>query len=1043
MTISNTARKAGPFPGNGVTTAFAFAFKVFQASDLLVVLTDASGNDATQTLSSQYTVALNANQDANPGGTVTMLTPPDSTHTLTIGSQIPYTQPMVLTNTGGFYPTVLNDAADREVALIQQLFESLSRALKVSISTPAGVSTSLPAPSSSKVIGWTADGTALQNYDPTVLASNVQFSNWQYNTYAGDGVTTTFVLSGNPTVAANMDVSLHGVTQVPGTDFTVSGTSLTFAVAPPNGVKILARYGQAAQQAAIGQTVETQTATAGQTVFTVSTAFIMGTNALAVFLNGVRLTPLEDYTETSTTSITLTSGATVGDKLLFAIGASSNSASVQANVVAYTPAGTGAVTTDVQTALRKWASFEEYGATGDGVTDDTTAVQNALNTGKPIIGTTGKTYYCSGVITMATAGQSLFLNGATLKCQQLSITADNVTVDLGGGGTIAGLLHTSTVASVAAVGQKNVTVTDGTQFKVGDQVWCSWGDNVSNFPLSTPNAIAAINGNVLTLTNNLSGSVNLIAGVYIGTFAWGTLIGHGTAAPKHVVIRNGKVTNAPGYFHYINRWNQGDYATNIARVSFEDIDFTNNGLDMFLYTKSRVSFLRCTFGEIVNGVPVGGTYDVAKQGFNYGDGADIYLERCRMARGNFDIDFQSYTSSGQGVYFSDPNTKITAVDCYFDGTNKFSSDPYFGTNALHPIVLQSGGYTGGTGVVNMGNFTFRGCKWNNYSRHLIGNTVTTDTAQIVVESAVFDDCQIGTGGLFVWQTSSGSGVTVKDFVFNNCRMYGSGSQYWIQDSNLMNSAKFNNCYIKLQGMTNPRVNNADMQGGMFELGTVQMGPQVRCRDVTLKNCYVTTSTLDSNAPGMTGHFIIDNASFTGTIQELSTASIMTLAADNTGGWATYGQGNGVTVRNKGGSLTYQVAAFNGKSYLMANLQASWFGATFRGLVGTDYILGVTPNYVPSFGQAGKFTLTQPGTLASGAAASATSVTMTAGGVGSPGSYVAAGDLAFCQLSNGTVFVTTVAGGYAGGGALTVPLTNALPQSMASGAVITFARFVQL
>lgn len=969
MTISSQIRKAGPYIGNGSASAFPFAFKVFTAADLYVVKTNTTlGADSVLTLGADYTVSLNADQNANPGGTITLTAGAlASGYNVTITSSLQYLQPTDLTNQGGFYPSVITNALDRLTIFCQQLYDAVSRSLKVSVSTPAGVSTTLPPPAANKLIAWNATADNLQNMDPTALATIVAFGTANADKFSGDGTTTQFALSANPGALNNLDVSLGGVTQRPGIDYMwTAGAIITFTTAPPAGTNnVLVRYMQGLPQ--------------GQT---------------------------------------------------------------SADLVSYTPSGTGAVSRNVQTKLRESVSFEDFGAVGDGTTDDSVAVQNAFNTGKTVNGAPGKTYYCTSVVTLANAGQSLFLNGATLKCQQLSITADNVTADLGGG-AIAGLLHTGVVASVAAVGQKNVTFVDASQFKVGDQIWCSWGDNVSNFPLATPNAIAAINGNVVTLTNNLSGSLNLIAGVYVGTFSWGALIGHGTAAPKHVVIRNGKITNAPGYFHYINRWNQADYATNIARVAFEDIDFTYNGLDMFLYAKARASFLRCTFGEIVNGVPVGGTYDVAKQGFNYGDGADIYLERCRMARGNFDIDFQSYTSSGQGVYFSDPNTKITAVDCYFDGTNKFSADPYFGGNALHPIVLQSGGYTGGTGVVTMGNFTFRGCKWNNYSRHLIGCTVVVDTAQIIVESAVFDDCQIGTGGLFIWQTSNGAGVAIKDFVFNNCRMYGSGSMYWTQDANLVSTAKINNCYIKLQGMTNPRVNAVEMQGGTFELGTVSAGPNTKFRDVTLKNCYLAPSPLDSNAPGMTGHFIIDNASFSGTIQELSTPSIMSLAADSTGGWSTYGQGNGVTVRGKNGTLTYQVAQFNGKAYFGANLQASWFGASFKGLIGTDYILGVTPNYVPSFGQVGKFTLSQPGTLASGAAASATSVTMTAGSVGSPGAYVAAGDLAFCQLSNGTVFVTTVAAGYAGNGALTVTLTNGLPQSMSAGAVITFARFVQL
>lgn len=137
MTISSQVRTAGPFRGDGLTDTFPFAFKVFAAADLLVVKLDETTNtESSLTLTTDYTVTLNANQDANPGGSVTLVGGALSAdyYTVTVTSEIEAMQPTDLTNQGGFYPKVISNALDRLTILLQQLLTMINRGIKFPIS---------------------------------------------------------------------------------------------------------------------------------------------------------------------------------------------------------------------------------------------------------------------------------------------------------------------------------------------------------------------------------------------------------------------------------------------------------------------------------------------------------------------------------------------------------------------------------------------------------------------------------------------------------------------------------------------------------------------------------------------------------------------------------------------------------------------------------------------------------------------------------------------------------------------------------------------
>lgn len=134
MSVQNITRRAGPYVGTGLVSAYTFAFKVFRSEDVKVVRSassDANAQDETLTLGTDYTVKLNANQDEKAGGTVTLASPLAEGLRLSILSAITPDQQMVLTNHDGMLPTTLNDSADKAIALIQELKEEVGRSLRV------------------------------------------------------------------------------------------------------------------------------------------------------------------------------------------------------------------------------------------------------------------------------------------------------------------------------------------------------------------------------------------------------------------------------------------------------------------------------------------------------------------------------------------------------------------------------------------------------------------------------------------------------------------------------------------------------------------------------------------------------------------------------------------------------------------------------------------------------------------------------------------------------------------------------------------------
>lgn len=392
---SNAVRKAGPFNGDGVTSVFPFTFKVFSATDMLVVSTDSNNVSTQLALTTDYTVQLNANQDTNPGGTVTMNVAPAVGYNIVVGSAMPALQPLVLTNTGGFYPTSLNDAFDRAVILIQQLAEKVGRTLQFSIADKATSFATLP--------NATARSNMLQGYDangfPTLvpLSASVGAGDMRTDSFTSGvdftaGVTAQLTLSRAPGTAANLEIFFDGTYQ--GSDqWSLNGAVVTFNGAIPTGTsKVFARSGTtiSSQIPAVQSVGDTQLVWGGILGRVTDSVAAMAALNPAVY---TRAFPTGYYRPAD--------GG--GGPYVYSATTPQNTANGGTIIASTAQGATGCWLLQYTNSV----SFKQFGSEFDGATDDTTTNQAALNA-LPSIGklTLPVGFSVTGVLTLPVGATS-------------------------------------------------------------------------------------------------------------------------------------------------------------------------------------------------------------------------------------------------------------------------------------------------------------------------------------------------------------------------------------------------------------------------------------------------------------------------------------------------------------------------------------------------------------------------------------------------------------------------------------------------------------
>lgn len=170
MTVASAVSR-NDYVGNGAVDTYAYSFKIFAETHLLVTIRDTSDAETTLSLTTHYTVT---GVGVTNGGNVVLVNGGFAWldgdgdlltgYTLTIRRVLPLTQLTDIRNQGSFFPEIHEDQFDRMMQIAQQQQDELDRSMKLPETIdPDDVSPTLPVPVGGQVLAWKADETGLEN----------------------------------------------------------------------------------------------------------------------------------------------------------------------------------------------------------------------------------------------------------------------------------------------------------------------------------------------------------------------------------------------------------------------------------------------------------------------------------------------------------------------------------------------------------------------------------------------------------------------------------------------------------------------------------------------------------------------------------------------------------------------------------------------------------------------------------------------------------------------------------------------------------------